>query len=97
MKRPRPTPLTPVDLLDAPQLAALDLLRHAVHVTGLALIAQHPHLLGNEQGLVCHDGDLVAELAERMLRRARALDHSIARYREAIADANRADDQDLPF
>jgi hypothetical protein len=92
------TPLTPVDLLAAPELAAIDLLDHAVHVAGLALLAQYPHLLGDEYGRVPHDGDAVAELAERLLRRARALDRVIARYRRAVANAQRADsNDDLPF
>ena len=101
--KPRPspppaTPLTPVDLLAAPELAALDLLGHAVNVAGLALIAQYPHLLGDEYGRVRHDGDAVAELAERLLRRARALDDVIGRYRQAVANAQRPDnDDDLPF
>jgi len=94
---PPPTPLTPVDLLSAPELAALDLLHHAMHVAGLALIAQYPHLLGDEYGLVRHDGDAVAELAERLLRRARALDDIIGRYRRAVANANRPGNDDVPF
>jgi hypothetical protein len=86
-----------VDLVSAPELAALDLLTHAVHVAGLALIAQYPHLLGDEQGRVRHEGDPVAELAERLLHRARNLDDVIGRYREAIANAHRPADDDLPF
>lgn len=91
------TTLTPVDLLAAPELAALDLLRHAIHVAGLALVAQYPHLLGDEYGRVRHDGDAVAELAERLLRRARALDDILGRYRTAVANGNRPGNDDLPF
>jgi hypothetical protein len=69
-----------------------------VHVVGLALIAQHPHLLGDEYGRVRHHGDAVAALAERLLRRASALDDAIDRYRQVVATAQRADhDDDLPF
>ncbi len=94
----RLAPITPVDLISAPELAALDLLTHAVHVAGLALLAQYPHLLGDEHGLVRHHGDPVAELAERLLHRAHALDDVIARYREAIANAHpHAANDDLPF
>lgn len=94
----RLAPITPEDLISAPELAALDLLSHAMHVAGLALLAQHPHLLGDEHGLVQHHGDPVAELAERLLHRARALDDVIARYREAIANAHSAAvNDDLPF
>jgi hypothetical protein len=96
-KAPAAPPLTPIDLLGAPELAALDLLHHAVHVVGLALIAQYPHLLGDEYGRVRHDGDAVAELADRLLRRAGALDDVIGRYRQAIVNANRPDNDDLPF
>lgn len=93
-----PTPLSPVDLLGAPELAAIDLLHHALHVVGLALLAQYPHLLGDEYGRVRHDGDALAQLAERLLRRARDLDHVIDRYRHAAANAQRHDtDDDLPF
>jgi len=95
---PAAPPLTPVDLLGAPELAALDLLHHAVHIVGLALLAQYPHLLGDQDGRVRHDGDPVAELAERLLRRAGALDDVIGRYRHAVANAQRPDnDDDLPF
>lgn len=99
VRRPPPPPtLTPLELLGAPELAALDLLHHAVHVVGLALIAQYPHLLGDDYGRVRHDGDVVAELAERLLRRAGALDDIIGRYRQAVANAQRPDnDDDLPF
>jgi hypothetical protein len=90
-------PLSPVDLLGAPELAALDLLRHAVHVAGLALIAQYPHLLGDQYGRVRHDGDAAAHLAERLLRRAHALDEIIARYRRAVANSNPTTVDDLPF
>lgn len=86
-----------MDLVAAPELAALDLLHHAMHVAGLALIAQYPHLLGDEYGRVRHDGDVVAELAERLLHRAHDLDHVIAAYREAIANAHPPADDDLPF
>ena len=95
---PTTTTLTPVDLLGAPELAALDLLHHAVHVVGLALLAQYPHLLGDQYGRVCHDGDPLAQLAQRLLGRARALDDVIHRYRQAVANANRPDNNnDLPF
>lgn len=99
VRRPPPPPtLTPLELLGAPELAALDLLHHAVHVVGLALLAQYPHLLGDEYGRVRHDGDPVAQLAQRLLGRARALDDLIARYRHAVANAQRPDNDDgLPF
>ena len=96
--RPPPVPLTPNILLAAPELAALEMLGHAVHVVGLALIAQYPNLLGDEYGLVRHDGDAVSELAEKLLRRAHALDDVIGRYRRAVASAQRTNyDDDLPF
>jgi len=87
-------PLTPIDLLGAPELATLDLLGHALHVAGLALLAQYPHLLGDEYGRIRHDGDIVAQLAEQLLRRARALDDVLRRYRQAVANANRPDGHD---
>jgi hypothetical protein len=75
----------------------LEVLSHAIHVAWLTLIAQYPHLLGDEYGRVRHDGDAGAELAERLLHRARALDAIVDRYRQTVALVNRTPDNDLPF
>jgi hypothetical protein len=83
------------DLVAAPELAALDMLAHGVHVACLAIIARYPHLLGDESGRVLHDGDNAAKLAERIIRRAGALETVVARYRQAIADAHRSRENDL--
>ena len=78
-------------------LGAIDA-EHAEQVHGSGC----PHCGGAldraDYGRVRHDGDAVAELAERLLRRARALDDVIGRYRQAVANAQRPDnDDDLPF
>ena len=89
--------LTPMDLVDAPELASLAVLDHVLHVARLALFAQHPLLLGNEHGLVDHEGDPLAELAERLLARAHALGGVLHAYRLAADHRDDPPDDELPF
>jgi hypothetical protein len=93
----RRIPIMPQDLIGAPELAALDMLAHCVHVACLAIIAQYPHLLGDESGRVLHHGHKVAKLAEQLIHRAGSLENIVASYRLAIADAHRSRDEDLLF
>ena len=88
--------LTLVDLLNAPELAVLDVLGHAVDVARVALIAQYPHLLGDDHGLAHLDSDPIAQGAADRIDRA--LDRSLAlrRSRRAIATATSLRDDDFP-
>lgn len=102
-RRRQPTPpATPAlglgELIAAPELAALDLLDHALRVATLAVLAQHPHLLGDEYGRVAHDGDPVAATAERWVLAMAKLRPILEHYRRAVVDAchDRGND-DLPF
>lgn len=106
MKRPTRTdarrrgaaaPLTLVEILNAPELAALDVLTHAAHIATVALIAQHPHLLGDEYGRQCLDGDPVAQRAAGLIEHAFALSGAVRRYRSALANAATLRDDDFPF
>ena len=88
------------DLIDAPELAALILLEHALDVAASALLAEHMTLIDDfhrprEQGPV-------VSLAHTICRRARALRDTLVRYRRAVRDAaasaaDSAPDDDLPF
>ena len=90
-------PINPMDLLGAPELATLAVLGHVLHVVRLALLAQHPNLLGDEHRLVQHRGDPVSALAERLLDRAHDLGHLLDCYRQAVANADDTPDAELPF
>jgi hypothetical protein len=91
------TPLTLMDVLNAPELAVLDVLGHAVHVANAVLIAQHPHLLDDERQRGCHDGDRIAQYAAEVIDCAFALSRAVRRYRAAIANESTLRDDDFPF
>ncbi|MGH7441004.1 MAG: hypothetical protein ACRENE_35470 [Polyangiaceae bacterium] len=89
------------DLIDAPELAAIILLEHALDVAANALVAEHLTLIDDfhrprEQGPV-------VSLAHTICRRADALRDTLVRYRRAVRDAaasaaaDCAPDDDLPF
>jgi hypothetical protein len=96
-RRRRAAALTLVELLNAPELAVLETLDHAVHVAKVALIAQHPHLLGDESGRVCANGDPIAQGAAEIIDRAFDLSVALRRYRRALANASTLHDDDFPF
>jgi hypothetical protein len=96
-RRRRAAALSLVDLLNAPELATLDVLEHAVHVARVALIAQHPHLLGDESGRTGADGDPIAQRAAEIIDRALGLSVALRRYRRALAKASTLHDDDFPF
>ena len=96
VRRRGDTPLTLMDVLNAPELAVLDVLGHAVHVANTVLIAQHPHLLGDEHGGGGHDGNPIAHAAE-VIDCAFALSRAVRRYRAAITNASTLRDDDFPF
>lgn len=73
--------------MHAPELAALAVLEHAIHCARLALLAQHPQLLDDEDALARGDADPGADVAERFLDRAHEMYVVIQRYRVAVANA----------
>jgi len=93
----RPAVLTLEEVLQAPELAALDLLAHALNVVRVAIVAQHPYLLGDERGCVDLDSDPIAQLADRLLEHAFPLEHILRRYRAAIANTIRRTGDEFPF
>jgi hypothetical protein len=89
--------LTLVDVMNAPELAVLDVLEYAAHLAKVALIAQHPHLLGDESGRSAIDGDPIGQHAAEVIDCTFALSRALRRYRVAIANASALRDDDLPF
>jgi hypothetical protein len=85
------------DLIETPELAALELLGHALQVATLAALAQYPHLLGDEYGRIRHDGDPLATMAESMLDAIAKLRAVLDGYRRLVVDARHRRDDDLPF
>ena len=95
-----PSPTVP-DLIDAPELAAIILLEHALDVAASALVAEHLTLI-DDFHLPREQGPVVS-LAHTICRRAGALRNILVRYRRAVRDAAASDDadsahdDDLPF
>jgi hypothetical protein len=98
---PTASPPTVPDLIDAPELAAIILLEHALDVAASALLAEHMTLIDDfhnprQQGAVL-------SLALTICLRASALRDTLVRYRLAVRRAaasdaaDRAPDDDLPF
>lgn len=86
-RAPTPAPARPTvaDLVDAPELAAISLLEHALALVRDALLAEHMTLIDDfqrpsEQGRV-------VTLASVICRREAALRELLARYRDAVRDA----------
>ena len=82
---PAPAPPTVPDLVDAPELAAIILLEHALAVASDALLAEHMTLIDDfhrprAQGHVVF-------LAHLICKREAALRHTLRRYRRAVRDA----------
>jgi hypothetical protein len=96
-----PAPPTVPDLVDAPELAAVILLEHALDIAASALVAEHMTLIDDFQR-PCEQGAVVS-LAHIICRRADALRDSLVRYRRAVRDAasapsdDSASDDDIPF
>jgi hypothetical protein len=89
--------ITPEAFAAAPELAVLALLAETLRVTGGALLAAQPALVGEPPAWRVAP-DLLA--ARRLLRDAARLERSIVRYRELVLrlihDAPEPND-DLPF
>lgn len=81
-----PAPLTPFDLMDAPELAALAVLQHAIEVAWVAVLAQHVDLLDPDAPFrrAPQPG---ADLTTPFFRGAHALSLVIRRYRAVVAKA----------
>jgi hypothetical protein len=89
--------LTPFAVMDAPELAALALLEHAINVAHVAVLAQHLDLLDPDAPFH-REPQPGGELTMPFFKRAHALLTVIRRYRSAVAqaaarlDASRGDD-----
>lgn len=81
-----PAVLSPFDVMDAPELAALALLEHAIHVARIALLAQHIELLDPDAPTQRQPqpGGL---LTTAFFARSYDLAVVIRRYRAAVAQA----------
>ena len=105
MKRPRrllppPSPPTVPELVQAPELASITLLEHALDLAAQALLAEHP-TLADDFARARDDGPVLT-LASSICRRAAALERALRRYRQAVRDAleppgSRDGGDDMPF
>jgi hypothetical protein len=96
-----PDPPTPQQLLAAPELAVLDALQHLIELTGRALVAAHPELIGERS--LRHLLDPQATLADRLIRHMALLANATTRYQVAAcaalheSDSDPGHDDDFPF
>jgi len=90
---PIPRPLTPFVLQDAPELAAIALLEHALDVVRLALLARHTHLLDPDAPPWVEKAPEPGEaIAGAFFKRAYHLGLLLRRYRGAVAGAGARQD-----
>jgi hypothetical protein len=82
---PAPPPPTVTDLVNAPELAAIALLEHALAVVRDALLAEHPTLI-DDFHRPSEQGRLVS-LAHVICQREASLRAILARYRSAVREA----------
>lgn len=82
---PAPAPPTVPDLVDAPELAALMVLEHALAVARDALLAEHPTLIDDFHEP--RDQGPVVSLAHAICRREAELRETLGRYRQAVREA----------
>lgn len=78
--------LSPFDVMDAPELAALVLLEHAIEVAWVAVLAQHVDLLDSEAPFT-RAPQPGADLTTPFFNGAHVLTLVIRRYRAAVAQA----------
>jgi hypothetical protein len=88
---PTTPPPTVPDLVDAPELAAIILLEHALDVAVDALLAEHMTLI--DDFLSPRQQGRVVSLAYTICLRAGALRDVLVRYRRAVRDAARSSAQ----
>jgi hypothetical protein len=82
-------------LSSEPQLASLAVLETAANVAILALAAEHPELGGDDD--IQRDDDDELRAALDLVELARAIGITIMRYRRALAERQRSEQQLLPF
>lgn len=88
--------LTPPELVEHPQLAAIELLRTALNLSRVALLAAHPELTAEEYIPGPNDDDVV--IAEHVLSAIDDLLPILRSYRKILYDSiRRRDDLDVPF
>ena len=75
---------TPDVLANAPELASLATLDHALTIVTSALLAAHPELTTAEE--LCEHEDIALQtwIAEAIIGEAGLLQHTIARYRRLV-------------
>ena len=80
------TSLSPLVVVNAPELASLALLEHAIEIARLAVLAEHHELLDSDALLVrhAHPG---AFLTHRLFVRAHRLLVIVRQYRVAVSAA----------
>jgi hypothetical protein len=81
--RPPPPPTVP-ELVDAPELAALMLLEHALRLAVDALLAEHMTLIDDFRS---PDEGPIISLADTICRTAASLCETLGRYRQAVRAA----------
>ena len=82
-----PATLTPFEVMDAPELAALALLEHAIDVARISVLARHVELLDPDAPFQ-REPQPGSDLTSPFFARAHALTVVIRRYRAAIAQAD---------
>lgn len=84
---PPPKPLDPlVELVQAPEMASVRHLDHALALLRLALLAQHPSLICHDN-YIRRDGPPTLRRARTLLRKTFALHETLASYTLAVHDA----------
>ena len=88
--------ITPETLAGAPELAVIAILEETLRITGDALLAAQPALLGEPPPWRV-TADLIA--ARRLLRHAATLGRAVADYRHCVLQQlhDEPDDDELPF
>jgi hypothetical protein len=78
---------TPADLINAPELAALALVAHALDVLGRVLVTVHPELFDTHpiDGDACERLSAAASAADELLVHADRVLRVIREYRAAVA------------
>ena len=89
-------PITPVTIVGAPELAVLAILDETLRITGHALLAAQPALIG-EPPRWRVTADLIA--ARRLLRHAARLGRAVTDYRQCILQQlhDEPGDDEMPF
>lgn len=82
--------LSPFDVMDAPELAALAVLEHAIEVAWVAVLAQHVDLLDPDAPFT-REARPGADLTAPFFHSAHALTLVLRRYRASVAVAARRD------